>query len=214
MSIFKTSKRPPSIDLPPLAPIESRDGELGRIASLRASLGDERRGLVDEMNRLADDLDRSDGNGSDPHLTIEEERLQALISGKAVPKADSRRQRLAEIERRLSDIDAANTLLATRYEYHRRRASALLRDEIAPVHRTKVRALVDALIVANRAQAELYALVDTVLDTGAIADGLHDLNGAEVLGAPRDSYSRLAHFLRDAVRAGVVAKEDIPEALR
>lgn len=119
---------------------------------------------------------------------------------------------MAEIALRVRDIDDAVDILRRERETERNRASAVIRDRVAPQYKKLVGDLCRALVGAHQANVAYWQLIETLQNDGVATGGLGD-HRAGFIGAPRDRNSQLAMFLGQCVKDGLFAQKDMPKEL-
>ncbi|MEQ8600948.1 MAG: hypothetical protein RLP98_13580 [Devosia sp.] len=127
--------------------------------------------------------------------------VAALLGDEAVDARTALRTRLAEVNRSISDHDAAVTLQKARVEEARGRASLAVCEAVKPEYGKRVAAMITALEAANDARLELRRLVD---DLDADGVGWTRLGVFEPvwLGDARDGH--VQRIAREAKAAGYV----------
>jgi hypothetical protein len=144
-------------------------------------------------------------------------RVMALL-GDDVPEAEdplsagvSARMREIDAERR--DTASALEIARTRLSKARFAASKTICDSVKAEYTKRVRVLADALIAADSANAELAAITGAMSDADVAFTAHLPAVPARMLGEPRDRNNKVALWLREAARDGLIDRTTIPERL-
>ncbi|MDB5575863.1 MAG: hypothetical protein JWR80_1039 [Bradyrhizobium sp.] len=140
-------------------------------------------------------------------------RIAALL-GEAPPVIiPEHRTRLVDLAQRSRDLRQACDLLAQQIRQERHKAAVEARLKLAPEYRTRIRAICEAFKAVHAANVELHALTGAMEDAG-IEWGALGYVGPKQLGSPRNPYSPVAQYFKDAADLGFITRNEIPEALR
>jgi predicted RNA-binding Zn ribbon-like protein len=144
----------------------------------------------------------------------QENRIRALIgetTAKATRLPDT--ERLDQLLRDLTDLNAAVSIIDAQVDVEMRAASVALCEAVAPEHSALARKFATKMIELHAAETAYLKFVDSVEDTGASTTSLSRMPRSW-LGSPLDPSSGYHHFLKESVDAGHIAKAAVPESIR
>jgi hypothetical protein len=145
--------------------------------------------------------------------TARDKRASEILDGSAVVEpTDS--ERLAAVSQRLGDLTRAIEMLTIKIDAEGRRASALIAEQISGVHKDLVSQMCAALISAHRANQKYHAFADTLNSERIEWGTLFPMQPNNLLGDPRDNYSGVALYLKEAAAHGYINADTVPLELR
>lgn len=133
----------------------------------------------------------------------------AILAGKSV----ERHRQVHEIDADIAALDAAIEQLRQDTLPEIMKASAVIRDRVAPRHAELVRAMAKAMLSLRESFADYLALANELNGKGIAWSALRPMHPAW-LGDPDHRYSPVACWLREAATYGFIDREEIPEGLR
>jgi hypothetical protein len=144
----------------------------------------------------------------------QEHRVLALLgetSLKSTTPPDT--ERLDELLRALTDLNAATGIIDSQIEVESRIASTKLCEAIAPQHAALAKDYAKKLNALHAADLAYNAFLDSVEDTGAQITSLNRVNRSW-LGHPKDVSSGYRYALHELAEAKYISKTEIHEAIR
>lgn len=170
----------------------------------------EHRRLVTERNALQAKLYRGEVQPSS-----DRERRVAALAGLAPPaERGGDRDKLLELEERLSDIEGAQEALRIRLMELRLEASHVICDRVADQHREMVRSMA-ATLAQFHAQWTAYEGLLNRLRGADVAIGRLRVNPPLFAGAvPANPQDGLARWFKDVLADGHLDRAELPEAYR
>jgi hypothetical protein len=123
-------------------------------------------------------------------------------------------ERLRVIAEQIGDLERAIEMLRERIDTEGRHASSLVIEKIEARHTELVSQICAALISAHRANQKYHALADTLTSEGVGWGHLMPMQPNKLLGHPRDNYSDVALYLRQAAALGHISPATVPVELR
>lgn len=139
-------------------------------------------------------------------------RAAELLGQAPLPIPQSKRDKLAAMATEERALRAAINMLDGQIAHERKNAEVAYRNGVAPDHRKKMMALVDAMRGVHTAALDLQSLTYAVEDQGVSMASLGAFSQS-LLGSPTDPYSAMARFFREAVDMGIIAKSEMPKEL-
>lgn len=130
------------------------------------------------------------------------------------PKRDEVEEHLATMRDECEAVEAALAVIAKRLPSVKSAASRLACQQIQEPYRAVVRRLVDAMLSAYAAHAELSAVRDDMFINDIAFDALPTPVVTPMLGHFLERDTRFARWVRDAVATGYLDWANVPERLK
>jgi hypothetical protein len=180
-----------------------------------AGLTERRTALHAEQHTLRGEARTLDAaiRASVPLSTRREARAAQILDGASVvePTAEDR---LSIVMQRLGDLDVAIEMIEEKIDVEDRRASGLIVARLADVHKKLVADICVNLIAAHAANKNYHDLIDKLHSDDVRWTGLSPMQPNSILGQPRDNYSNIALYLREAAANGFIEVARVPVELR
>jgi hypothetical protein len=144
----------------------------------------------------------------------QENRIRALI-GETAPQATtvSDAERLDQLLRDLTDLNAAVLIIDAQIEAETRHASVKLCEAAGSEHSALARKFATKMIELHAAEVAYVQFLDSVENTGASLTSLARMPRS-FLGSALDSSGGYHHFLKECVEAGHIGRSAVPESIR
>lgn len=123
----------------------------------------------------------------------------------------SQKEQLAAIAQKSDDIDAALELLNSRISIESNKTSRVIVEKVTPTYQRLVNAICKHLVRVHEANKAYHELLETLDADEVFRAGLYPMQPVYMVGDPRDSYSTLAVYLRDAVANGFLPASELPQ---
>lgn len=131
------------------------------------------------------------------------------------PKRDEVDDHLGVLRDELEAVEAALTVIAKRLPTVQAMASQMICRQVAEPYKAIVRRLVDSMLDAYEAHAELSEVREQMEhEDVAYVSGLPTPVATPMFGHARARDSRFANWVRTAVETGYLPWSDVPEALK
>ncbi len=208
--------RPKGLGARLLGKIGGGSGMAGGVLDLKADAGysaawtklQELRGQRDELDRAIGDVNARI-TAARNSLT---DRASQLLAGEDASEADHSglRDSLAGLRDRLNVVRRAIEIQESTVTEERLRASREICDRLRPAHHTLVAKIAAHLAALGHALVAEEEFADRLREGDVAFSGLLRRMNIPALGDPRERYSRIAAWLREAVDYGFIAENEIP----
>ncbi|SDE12223.1 hypothetical protein SAMN05216337_102060 [Bradyrhizobium brasilense] len=148
----------------------------------------------------------SKGNAAD-------NRVRAILGEAPLPDADPDMPRLDKLLLELSDLNKAIGILDSEIRNQRDIGSRLVCASVKPEVTERAKAFAAALLDLHAAHLEYDRYLDEIENTGTNISSLNRVF-LSFLGASRDPCGGYHYSAREFVDAGIIARSDMPEAIR
>lgn len=196
--------------------LEEVSAEYAEVKARRAALVAESALLQQEIVARATAFDRKKSLPADvqePIWTPVAARVARLL-GKAPPAPPPSELEPADVETRMSDIEAAVLTLDRRLDELRMTASAIICVRVEPRYRQIVARICERLLDLHAAMREYQAFVDEMNGKGIAWSTLWPMPVMFIKDHGPGSGSDLHRYLQEAVEHGFISGRDVPEELR
>src|SRR4029077_12121050 len=121
---------------------------------------------------------------------------------------------LTELMREIADLDRALELLADKISFESRKASELVVDAVEDDYRTAVSDICMALVALHEAHVAFANIVDSLNEDAVFWTGRLWPMHPTFLQDPKEKYSPIGSYLREASTHGFVEFKLVPPELR
>ena len=163
----------------------------------------------------SDLLTRLGSRAAKPHSAVNAKVAEMLgdTIDEADPLTEGIRARLTEINAIRRDTRAALAIATERLQRARHEASKVICASVRDEYLARVRKLADALIASHEANVHLAELTSALEAGDVVWTGLLPPAPARMLGAAYDRSNRVAIWLREAAKDGLIDKSLIPSEM-
>jgi hypothetical protein len=181
---------------------------IGELEAKRNKLHTEKTAKVAEAAIIRARIQDSPSNGN-----AAENRVRAILGEAALPDAAPDMPRLEQLLRELNDINSALGILDNEIHNQRNIGSRLVCDAIKPEVTKRAKAFAQALLDLHAANSEYDRFLEEIENTGANISSLNRIF-LSYLGSPRDPCGAYHYSMRDFVDSGIIARSEMPKAIR
>ncbi len=142
-------------------------------------------------------------------------RAAALISGGTVEDSANDKARLGVLARDIADIERAIELLSENVSVESNRASQLVCDVAEEPYKAAVADICEILAALHVSHLKLSAITQSLNDDRVAWTGrMWPMQPHRFLGEPKDPFSPVGCYLREAEQHGFISTSQIPSDLR
>ena len=201
MAIFKTDK-----SLPHIEPLLS-DPDYAELSKKREARQSERAVLKKERDVLTERILAGDSLVL-AATAVAQSRINALADGRTPPTSESENARYHELNRKIKDLDDAVEYLSEKMRRAANLASLRTCETLRPQFDKIARDMVMSVIEAQAQISKHFALLEKLTDEGFLTHHWPDV--APDFMEATDKHGRLAHWLNEIAKVGIIDRSAIP----
>jgi hypothetical protein len=181
---------------------------LTELEAKRTTLHAEKTGKVAEAAIIRARIQESPSNGN-----AADNRVRAILGEAPLPESAPDMPRLEQLLTELNDLNRAIGILDHEIQSQRNIGSRLVCEAVKPDVTKRAQTFAKALIDLHAAHIEYDRYLDEVENTGTNISSLNRVF-LNYLGSSRDPCGGYHYSMREFVDAGIIARSDMPQAVR